>query len=694
MKRFRWRRGEERGAVLILTCVSMSSVLVMSALVLDIASLRTTRRINKSVADMSVRAGLGVLNLGPWSGVCRAADYLRTSKGIAGFDPGSERWFQLTEPLSQLTSSPCLNPTLNVCLPSALGIPNSATWGKLTATAGGGRISIEIQSGYHLPDPNFPEDALVPADTGDPLKGECDNLAVTIRETQKPLFGKVFGADERTTTIRSVGRLSMISSEEYSPALLLLEQHGCDVLTVNSNNSRVIAQPYLQYPGVIQIDSANDNPSICNQNQAVMNGAVTSGGPSILACSARTVNPTPGCNVATGDYPSRIGIYGLNFPHPPGNHVTSQYSSTLSQSSYGDTQAVPGAQAGRQPLDWMYRTNVKLLEDEAKSTLTNPGGRPPGCGAVANNSCTSSTTGRTWLVLNQAECDTLNSTSLVNFFNPLIPVIPARTAAQNIWFNCDLTVKTASPGVVLTALNANIVVTGQLAVTGWFSILDPRSVFIGGRATGNRIGLDLGNGSNLNIGNPIPGTNCPPPASLGKYTKMVVGHGSFTMASGASARLCQTFLYMASGWGKLPASDGNAPCACNSSAYTGTVSIGSGAVVDWSAPNLINGRRPTRAEVNLAIEPSAVSPYEDLGLWTETGGPSTVSGGGNTRMAGVYFLGNADQFTLAGNAGANVYLSAQFISTRMKVTGGAVVNLVLNPFDAVPVVIPNIALVR
>ena len=690
----RRRRGDERGAVLILMCVAMTSILIMSALVLDIAQMRTIRRINKSVADMSVRAGLGVLNVGPWSGVCRAADFLRSSKGIAGFDAGSEKWFQLSEPLSELTSSPCLNPNLNLCLPSALGVPNTSTWGRLTATAGGGRFSIEIQSGYHLPDARFPEDALVPADTGDPLKGECDNLSVIIREKHKPLFGKVFGQGERTTTIRSVGRLSLIASEEYSPALLLLERHGCDVLTVNSNNSRVIAQPYLQYPGVIQIDSANDNPTVCNQNQAVLNGAVTQGGPSVVACSAKTLNPTPGCNVATGDYPSRVGIYALNFTHPAGNYVTSTYSPTLSQSSYGDTQAVPGSQAGRMPLDDLYLENVRALDTEAQSVLTGNGGLPPGCATVTNNSCTSSTTGRTWLVLNQTDCNTLDSTSLINFFNPLVPVLPARTAAQNIWFNCNLSIKTASPGVILTALDSNVVITGDVSITGSFSILDPRTLYIGGKATGNNIGLDLGNGANLNVGNPVPGVNCPAPVPLGKYTKMVVGKGSFNMASGGTAHFCQTFVYMASGYGKLPATSGTPPCTCTGSNYLGTVSIGSGATIDWSAPNLINGRRPTNAEVKLTSSPPPVSPYEDLGLWTEAGGPSTVGGGGNTHMAGVFFLGNANQFTLAGNAGANVYLSAQFISTRMKVTGGAVVNLVLNPFDAVPVVIPNMVLVR
>jgi hypothetical protein len=514
---------------------------------------------------------------------------------------------------------------------------------------------------------------------------------VIITERSTPLFAKGFGGRPRTTTARSVGRLSVIRSEEYSPALLLLEQHGCDVLSVNSNNSRVIAQPYVHYPGVIQIDSAADQGG-CAQNQAVLNGAATSGGPSIVACSAKTVDPTPGCNPATGDYPSRIGIYALNFSRPPGDYVTSTYPIPP---SYGDTEALAATRSGRQPLDAFYRRNIAALDTEAKTVLTGNGGLPPGCSTVAANSCTSTTTGLTWLVLNQSDCDTLGTTGPVNFFNPLVPVVPPRTMAQNVWFNCNLDVKTASPGLILAARHANVVVTGHLQVSGFFTITDPRTFYVGGKSTGNSIGLDIGNGGNLNVGNPVPGASCPPPTSLlGNYTRMVVGQGSFKMASGGTAHLCQTFVFLASGFGKVPAADGTPPCSCTGTSYLGTVSIGSGATVDWSAPNLISSRRPTLAEVELTSSPPPISPYEDLGLWTEAGGPSTISGGGSTHMAGVYFLGNANQFTLAGNAGANVYLSAQFISTRMKVTGGAVVNLVLNPSDAVPVVIPNMALVR
>ncbi|MEA2933050.1 MAG: hypothetical protein QOI56_1835, partial [Actinomycetota bacterium] len=158
--------------VLLLVTVAMTVIFAFVALVVDLGQLRSDRRVNKTVTDMSVRAGLGLLNLGPWSGVCRASTYLKSnSPAFSQFDSGSEKWFQLGQPLSQLASSPCLNtssaPFVNLCLPGTLGVPNMSTWGRLSATAGGGRFTIEVQSGYQMPDARFPEDLVATSDTGD-----------------------------------------------------------------------------------------------------------------------------------------------------------------------------------------------------------------------------------------------------------------------------------------------------------------------------------------------------------------------------------------------------------------------------------------------------------------------------------------------------------------------------------------------
>ncbi|MBA3652669.1 MAG: hypothetical protein H0W70_00585 [Actinobacteria bacterium] len=685
------RRGRgadgERGAVLIVVSVAMVAVTTIAALALDVAQLRTDRRVNKSLADTAVRAGLGVLNLGPWSGICRTRDYLKNnSPALANFDAGSERWFQLDAPLNALTSSPCLNtgsaPFTTLCLPGALNSPRFDTWGKLTATAGGGRYNIEVQSGYAMPDSRFAEDSVAGADNGSSLMGSCDNLSVIITQSQAPFFGRITGSGDRTTRIRSVGRLGLITTGEYNPALLLLERAACDVLSVNSNNSRVIAQPYLGHPGVLQVDSANR--SGCASNQAVLNGASTSGGPSIVACSSKALSPTSGCDIdpAGTGAPSFIGLYGLNF-QPAGANMTS------GAGTYGDTAAVRSGQSGRQSIDALYRKNVVALDTEARGVLTTNGTTsrtmPPGCAAMGSaGTCTGN--GLTWLVFpTQTSC---SMASLNTYFvaNPLDKL------KQNVWFNCDLNVNGLLGLVPLTLSGSNsyIVITGQLAVSSTFAITDPRTIFVGGRSNGNKIGLDIGNGGNLNVNNPVAGVNCALPIGLGT-TRMVVADGAFNVASGGTAHLCQTFVYMANGYGKVPATNGTAPCTC---AYNGTVAVGSGSTIDWVAPNAITLRRPTPLDVDLGSVPPGTQPYEDIGLWTEAGGVSSISAGGGAAMVGVYFLGNADQFTLTGNSGANVRLNAQFISRRMKVTGGATVSLVLSPYDSIPALVYNMVLVR
>jgi hypothetical protein len=668
------RRRSESGIFLPLTALALSVIVAFVALVVDLGQLRANRRLDKSVADLSVRAGLGILNLGPWSGVCRAAAYLKeNAPAFSDFDAGTEKWWKPTAPVSQLTSSPCLStnssPFVDLCFATSTGLPNTSSWGRLTATAAGGRFTIEIQSGYLLPDARFPEDQLALADTGDPEKGACDNLVVIITERTAPFFAQAFGASPRTTTIRSVGRISDLVSDEYSPALLLLERDGCNVLEVTGANSRVFAQPYLQYPGVIQLDSANR--SGCASNQAVLNGTVTNNGPGIVVCSAKTINPTAGCNLALGDKPSRIGMYALNF-YPPGANTATPYPT-----SYGDTLAIRGARSGRDPIDRVYRQNIVALDTEANTVINGNNGKPPGCASVVNNACTGN--GKTWLVLEPNDC------KKATFFTS------TRLVAQNIWFHCDLDpndLTLLGAPLVLTGVNSYVVVTGTLTVRTTFDIVDPRTVFVGGVATGNARGLQIVNGGNFNLGNPLPGVDCVVHPALLKSTRLVVGNGSLYMTSGAITHMCGTFAYLASGYGKVPTTDDTPPCSSPCSTYKGQVAVGSGAIVDWIAPNQVTTRRPTAEEV------LATYPYEDLGLWTEAGGAQDMSGGGTGHMTGVYFLGNADAFTLTGGAGANIVLSAQFISRTMKVAGGATINLVLNPIDSVPVIVYQMALIR
>ena len=643
-----------------LALVAMFGVI---ALVLDLSQLRVDRRVNKSVADVAARAGVARLQFGPWSGVCKARDYLLANgRGFSAFDAGSEAWSNAATPPAPRASSPCpgtaSGPDAVACSPNA-----PETWAKLTATAKGGRYTVEIQSGYALPDARFPEDASQTADSGQADQGSCDNLSVIITERRAPLVAQVAGFGATTTRVRSVARLNATETIDFVAALHLLEQHKCGVLQTGGTNTRVVAEPNGRFPGIIQIDSADDTGSC---SQPIVNAQATSAGPSVIACSVQSIYAE--CQPGTGDRRSRVGVYALNFNRPAGDIATAF------PGTYGDTKAVATPRTTRKFADRRYRSNIASLDADAKSVLTGNSGRPPGCAIVLVNACTAN--GRTWLVLQPTDCATLDV-----FF-----LVPGRANAQNIWFNCDLNI---TAPLALTASSSFIVVTGQLTVNNVFTITDPRTVYVGGRSTGNRIGLDVGGSTsvlNLNMGAAV---SCSGRTGPGHAATVVLGSGSARVASGATLHLCQAFVYLASGYGKVPTTDGTPPCASPCSGYDGTIDVSSGSFTDWSAPNEIAGRIPSPEELAGAYR------FEDLALWTEAGGTASgLAGGSATSLTGVFFLPNADSFNLAGGGALPVYLSAQFIATSLKVTGGATVKLVPQPEDSIAVVIYSTLLVR
>ena len=654
------RPEDERGVIFVITALLVVALAVVVALVVDLGQLRSDRRTNKSVSDVAARAGIARLPFGPWAGVCTARRYLLENAAFSTFDPGSETWSNAATPAAVYPTTPCpanpLTPDANPCQPN-----NPATWARLQATAAGGRFTIEIQSGYPMPDARFAEDT-GRADVGEPALGSCDNLSVIVTQRRELLFAPVIGIASGESRVRSVGRLNAVETLEFVAALQLLEEHKCSVLETGGANTRVISQPFGTYPGTIQIDSAADSGSCPSP---ILSAQATSGGPSVVACSANSTNPS--CQAGTGTRPSRIGIYALNFTRPPG-HVTSGYPST-----YGDTAAVASPRTGRKYADRRYRENVRALDASVKAMVTGNSGRPPGCASVAGNACTGN--GVTWLVLQPSDCN-----SLATFF-----LVPGRASAPNIWFNCDLNVNVP---LTLSAASATIVVTGQLQVSNAFTIVDPRKVYVGGRSTGNKVGLDLSGGIfTLNAGAHL---TCAARSEVGHANRLVLGNGSMKVSSGAVVRMCQTFVLLSSGYDKVPSTDGTPPCQTSTCAnYTGTVSISSGGFMDWSAPNEIRDRLPDATEL------ATTNPFEDLALWTEAGGnTNSMAGGATTSMAGSFFMPNADAFNLAGGGALPVYLSAQFIATSMKVTGGATVNLVPNPLDSIPTSIYTVLLVR
>jgi hypothetical protein len=672
----RLRRKDEKGAILALSTFIALGALMMAGLVMDLGQMRADRRVNKGYTDVAARAGIARLPFGPWSGVCKAREFLLGNTALfSSFDAGSEVWSNVATPAAPAVvkaTNPC--PAVATAPDAVPCSPNApATWAKLQATAGEGRFTIMIQAGYVLPDPAFPNDTDT-TDIGAPELGSCDNLAVVLSQVDTPAFAKVNKTSSKVVRVRSVGRLNATETLDFVAALQLLERNNCNVLQTGGANTRVIAQPYNTYPGTIQIDSIGDGscPS------PILNAQATSGGPSVLACSTNSTNPD--CRPGTGTRPSRIGIYAINF-NKPASVVSTTYSTTYSASTYGDTKAIPSPRTGRKYVDRRYRANVAALDASVKALMASSNHLPPGCTTVVSKTCIGN--GITWLVLQPGNGAGADCNNLTTFF-----AVAGRPAAQNIWFDCDLNVTVP---LTLTAANSYIVVTGTLSVNSALTITDPRRLYEGGTESGNKVGIDLtGAASILNV-NTGGALTCAGRTGPGHANQLVVGKGSFKAASNSVVRLCQTFTYLASGYDKVPSVEGVYPCPAGNSCttYSGTITVSSNAIVDLSAANEITGRLPEASEL------LTTNPFEDLGLWTEAGGNTNgLNGGAATTLRGVFFLPNADAFNLAGGGALPIDLSAQFVSTTLKVTGGATVNLVPNPEDSIPVTIYTTLLVR
>ncbi len=342
------RTRAETGAVAVVVSVSMALLAVTAALVLDFGIARLDRTSNKLTADASVMAGLQAMydtegERKSWRAVCTAISYLRANGpelttatgtfttgtgGAVGGDPCTTLGYQ------DLT-----------CLPD-----DQSTWARWDGTAGDGRITIQIRSGYLMPDPAFTEDATLSADTGVADAAGCDQLAVIIRESRSPGLGALATDEDTVTTIRSVGRASSDGLSDVVPALILLERTECNALQVGSGASYIEVYGSGAAPGTIHADSLGSG-STCSSGSGsyVMRGKAAK---HIWAHAATSGSPRrPGLitTVASSGAPGAVPA-----------RATDGASNTCAETLTGTcTAAVGGSLIGRRPPDVRYLSGVR-----------------------------------------------------------------------------------------------------------------------------------------------------------------------------------------------------------------------------------------------------------------------------------------------------------------------------------------------
>ncbi|MGH3116309.1 MAG: Tad domain-containing protein, partial [Gaiellales bacterium] len=550
----RRRTADEQGATLVLFMAILVGLLGISGLVLDLGLVRADRRQNKSAADLAVAAGMRRLELGgfpaPFRGVCEAVKFLKANQPelatMSGtYKAGNGAAIASSDPCS--TSAPEWN---QLCVPNT-----QSTWAWYHGTADGGRLEVDIKSGYLLSDGGFGEEALLSGDGGDIDLGNCDHMAVVVNEAETPGFGKAVFGGNLTSRIRSVGRITQSIDSTAVIALLLLERNDCNVLTFNGTNSALRVQGHGIHPGIVHADSIGDGDDCSNK---ILNGATasTSGGyngAAILAERAETSANPP--NPPTPGFVSIAAKSGI-----PGSKTENYAPDCPSKILAQPSGCVTGSsRKGRVNVDILYRARIKALQAEAA----------------------------TWTGWNQSQATTAAPDHpAFTYYNNCNTVPPAVTA-QYVFINCS----NFNNPVIFTANDAVVIFNGRISGSPDMTFVNPAKVYI-------RDGLSRSGGTfNVNTGLAVPASSasCASrfPGERAKTAKLVVANGDLSTTGGANLHLCGTTLLMgdgsAGGGGcpnptppAIPSTNGVVPY---DNCFNGSISLSGGGAIDWTAPN-------------------------------------------------------------------------------------------------------------
>lgn len=520
MNREHDRDGErEDGVILIVTALFLVALLIVAAIVVDLASLRQDRRSDRSAADFAAlagAAGLDPLNGGSPANAC------------------SEAWAYLQQNLGLTTPANACASFSGAC-DNAM-TPSAFVVGEYTIT-----VVTPVADGSPL------MAALNQSVDGNYDAGPCQRLGVKITRLRTFAFGQLAGASSGTTTVSSVARY-VHGPGGPIPTLTTLNKTKCSGsaggIDGASGNIHVYYAPAAgnvgDTPGIIFSDS---DGSTCASNNPVMN---SQGSGSIQ------VDPTP------AGTPGIVGLYaattlgGVNAAgvYHDATHVT-------------PTPIAIPARVTREPVDAVFHCSNTSDGCNGATDLVNQliavfgSGTPSGFNVVTGAACSPS--GNV-------------------------------TYSTNTFFNCaTFQVKNATVNLLANGANAY--------------------VFAGS--------IDVPTGGTLNVsqtGSPTPNANCN--AAVPDTTLFLRKGGSFSVSSGGTANLCNTFVFAQGNSGATAA---------------GSLSIQGGSTLFW---------RPAR---------STTSGFGKLMFWSEGSAQSALQGGGSLDMDGVVFIPSSDLLA-SGNA--------------------------------------------
>jgi hypothetical protein len=673
-------RHDERGVVAILVALSTTVLMVAGAMVLDFGLVRIDRQIDKSAADAAAAAGLHGLNMGdgkphPYVGVCTALQYLARNDGrFAGLSSASGTWLKGDD--SPAGANGCTDVILRskTCTPGT-----TSSWAKFrwSGTLEGLATSVTIQSGYKLAaGTGWAEESLAASsgDREDAAQG-CDQLAVVIKQSRRPDLGSLATSSELTTAVRSVGRVS-VGPGGFAPALLLLKQTGCNILTAGSSAGgsqiKVVgvrsASTGISQPGTIHSDS---NGSGCGSNENIFTGQAVGG---IMAYAAPLAS-----GLADPTRPGLITTYAASpTVNLSGTVLRDADNKVCGTTGLYPTAVCPGANVSgrervyREPIDKRYLGAVTTMRNTANAAFA---AAPSWTAQISSCNPT------------QAQVNALNL-----------------TAASQLYINCN-----ANGGFNNSAdltINAGTVVfSGSVKPAATLKLPNARHVYVVG-ASGDA--FSLGNGSTFSMHSGSGDSNLAsglcsdnPSGDPANKAVLVVKAGDVKQ-TGGTIQLCYTTVLMmggqtdaclpallADGSSVLSQSAPNPTTPCGGSTGSGQFTQ-TGGNVDWTAPNRYDAMLLPDGSADPTRSGEWADPEgpEDLGLWSESGGNGSnpkyqMTGGGSVHLRGVLMVPNAQPFVLSGQF-IQTLMNAQYIVSSISLSSNNTkITLIVDPNAAV-----------
>lgn len=618
----------EDGVVALIVALTLTSLVVVTALMIDFGLARLDRQSNKLASDSAVTAGMQALEgedeqFFAFKGVCEAIEYLQASRpDLTGLS-----WGLCDGSRDSL-----------VCIPG-----NTATYARfeqdITATDGS-TYHVEVRSPYNLREDvgDFAEEntASLAGDREDAAVDACNQIGVQITQSREPGFGSLATDEDITSSIRSVGRIE--AGDAQSPvALLLLERNDCGVLEISGANAkiRVMGTPegrdvdgvtvIPSSPAVIHADSLG-NGDDCGSGSNVYNGNKDHG---IVAEESFEAPPRPG--IITTPALTAAGVpakatdpfpFVITKPGPPNEPTPRDLV----------TRALP---------DEAY---LDLVRSEVYSAEATVFGAITPANAVANG----------YKVLN----DCRPTQAMVNALN--------LTSASKLYVDCTSPAGFRPTNVTIQA--GTIFFNGFIASSATnLDLPNANRVYVYGATGPGAIGLNASGTFKMhNFGAASCGTG-----TSANGARLFVKNGQLA-ATGGLLQLCHTTVILMGGQGDacLPSTSPVPPTAtpCGGSwSGSGFVSLSGGASVDWTAPNTTTNKVTVRTGL------------EDLALWTESygDGPTySMTGSGAMTLRGVFMAPNADPFNIKGGGGQDVK-DSQYVATKLNVTGNG--ELLMQP---------------